>query len=95
MDEARLASHIQSARDLYDRVKGRKSFSEADTKAFFIDPVLRALGWPMDDPRLIHREFPVYDGTRLDYALFDEGAERPAIFVEAKGLVRAWTTAGS
>ncbi|CAN5703441.1 hypothetical protein BH24ACT26_BH24ACT26_08100 [soil metagenome] len=85
VNEGRVATHIEAARDLFERTKGRK-LSEADTKAFFIEPLLRALGWPTDDPSQIIREYRVYDGTLLDYALYDQGIERPAIFLEAKAL---------
>ena len=85
MTEGRVAAQIESARELFEKTKGRK-LSEADTKAFFIEPLLRALDWPTDDPSQIRREYRVYDGTLLDYALYDQGADLPAIFVEAKAL---------
>src|SRR5919202_2876701 len=88
MDEAAVAKRVEATIQLFDQVKGRK-LSEADTKAFFIEPMLRALGWRTDDPAQITREFHVYDGTLLDYALYDEQAERPAIFIEAKALKKS------
>ncbi|CAN5488814.1 hypothetical protein BH20ACT21_BH20ACT21_22060 [soil metagenome] len=87
MNEGRVVTHIEATRVLFERTKDRK-LSEADTKAFFIEPLLRALGWPTDDPSQIIREYRVYDGSLLDYALYDQGTERPAIFVEAKALRR-------
>jgi hypothetical protein len=61
--------------------------NEADTRALLVDPILAALGWAMDDPSQVRREFNVYDGTCLDYALLIEG--KPALFVEAKALGRS------
>jgi predicted transport protein len=42
------------------------------------------LGWNTADPDEVDREFKVYDGTFLDYALRIDGAAR--LFVEAKAL---------
>jgi hypothetical protein len=58
------------------------SLNEANTKALFIEPMLTALGWNVLDLDAVTREYPVYDGTFLDYALLV--AQRPALFCEAK-----------
>lgn len=58
------------------------SLNEANTKALFIEPMLTALGWDVLDLDTVTREYPVYDGTFLDYALLV--ARRPALFCEAK-----------
>jgi len=58
--------------------------NEANTKAHLIEPILRALDWNMDDFSEVDREFKVFDGTFLDYALRVDGS--PKLFVEAKVL---------
>ena len=55
---------------------------ETRTRILTIDPILRSLGWPVDDPSRVlleHRD----NGSRLDYVLLDpEG--NPLAVVEAK-----------
>jgi predicted transport protein len=63
--------------------------NEANTKHHLIDPVLRSLGWNLQDFHEVDREFRVYDGTFLDYALRIDGA--PRLFVEAKALGKQLT----
>jgi predicted type IV restriction endonuclease len=58
--------------------------NEANTRALLIDPVLAALGWNLLDINEVEREFRVYDGTFLDYALRLGG--KPRLFVEAKAM---------
>jgi len=58
--------------------------NEANTKQHVIDPVLSALGWNVSDWKEVDREFKVYDGTFLDYALRID--EKPKLFVEAKAI---------
>ena len=61
--------------------------NEANTKAILIDPVLEALGWSPRDFEQVDREYRVFDGTLLDYALKVDGEKR--LFVEAKALTEA------
>ena len=49
------------------------SANEANTKHHAIEPVLSALGWHLDDFSEVDREYKVYDGTFLDYALRTDG----------------------
>lgn len=63
-----------------------RSINEANTKALFVEPMLGALGWDVNDFDAVRREDRVYDGTRLDYALTIEGKAR--LFVEAKPLLK-------
>jgi hypothetical protein len=58
------------------------TLNEANTKALLIEPMLMALGWDMYDLEAVTREYRVYDGTFLDYALLV--SKRPALFCEAK-----------
>lgn len=59
--------------------------NEANTKALVIEPMLRALGWKTDSLSSVEREYQVYDGTFLDFAL---KAPHLALFVEAKSFGR-------
>src|SRR5262249_26254333 len=65
------------------------------TKAGLIAPVLRALGWDVEDLRQVHLEYrPRPADKPVDYALLING--QPRTFVEAKGLRqnledRKWT----
>jgi hypothetical protein len=58
--------------------------NEANTKSLFIEPLLRALGWNVDDLDVVTREYRVYDNTAIDYAL--KVGEKPRLFIEAKPL---------
>jgi predicted transport protein len=60
--------------------------NEANTKALLIEPLLAAIGWDTTDVDQVEREVPVYDGTKLDYALKVGGAKR--LFLEAKALAK-------
>jgi hypothetical protein len=81
MLQARVVEMVQLAAKLKDQ---RKDLSEASTKASFVQPILEALGWKVTDPDEVVLEYPVYGGTRLDYALLVDG--RPALYLEAKPL---------
>ena len=58
--------------------------NEANTKALLIEPLLASLGWDPTDLDQVEREYRVFDGTLLDYALKIEG--KPRLFVEAKAV---------
>lgn len=62
----------------------RRAANEANTKAALIEPILEALGWKLRDFEQVDREYRVFDGTLLDYALKVSGEKR--LFVEAKAL---------
>jgi hypothetical protein len=58
---------------------------EQDTKAALIDPVLRALGWDVEDLEEVQREYRLKGGDNpVDYAL--SILRTPRLFVEAKAL---------
>lgn len=61
-----------------------RGINEADTKALFIEPMLGVLGWDVHDLDTVNREYRVYDGTLIDYAL--KVGNKPRVFVEAKPL---------
>ena len=60
---------------------------ETSTRYLIIDPVLRALGWDLSDPRDGVVEYRVSPGRRraVDYALLDN-VGTPVILVEAKRI---------
>lgn len=65
-------------------MKGSAAANEANTRAVLVEPILQALGWNTTDPTQVSREYRVFDGTFLDYALLIDG--KPRLFVEAKAL---------
>lgn len=79
--ESVVAGALATAEDLKTSKAGG---SEANTRSLLIDPVLAGLGWNLRDIREVVREFRVYDGTLLDYALRLDG--KPRLFVEAKAM---------
>ena len=66
--------------------------NEANTRVHVIEPLLVALGWSVNNFAEVDREFKVYDGTFLDYALRIDG--KPRLFVEAKALNKPLTDKG-
>jgi hypothetical protein len=64
---------------------GSKGINEQDTKATLIQPVLRALGWDVEDLEDVQREFKQRKQDKpVDYAL--SLLRTPCLFVEAKAL---------
>jgi hypothetical protein len=81
-----LAPELQRVRDRISRYRGRSSsIGEQNTKAALIEPILRALGWDVEDPEEIWREYRrrTVDNP-VDYALMI--LRTPRLFVEAKSL---------
>ena len=65
---------------------------ETMTRYMVVDPILRALGWHLSDPKQCIVEFPIYDDAkegriryRVDYVLFD-ARQQPIIIIEAKNI---------
>ncbi len=81
-----LSTALDKARATADQLKSRGAANEANTRALVVEPVLAALGWNVADFDEVDREFRVYDGTTLDYALKIGG--RPRLFLEAKGATK-------
>ena len=70
---------------------------ELRTRYALIDPILKALGWELDDPTQVKIEFEITGSgssstpMRVDYALFDEPtAKKPSVIIEAKSLTLGW-----
>ena len=63
-----------------------QSVNEANTKNWFIEPLLQAMGWDTHDPTAVQAEYRAQGAGQnpVDYALMVDGA--PALFVEAKAL---------
>src|ERR1700742_1669725 len=67
-----------------DRLRKHGKANEANTRSHLVDPLLASLGWDIFDVTAVDREYGIYDGTVLDYALLVDG--KPRVFVEAKAL---------
>ncbi|MBK7877785.1 MAG: type I restriction enzyme HsdR N-terminal domain-containing protein [Planctomycetes bacterium] len=64
---------------------GSKGLNEENTKATLLEPLLRALGWDIEDVDEVAREFRVKSRDKpVDYALLV--LREPKLLVEAKGL---------
>lgn len=75
---------IEQVRDRAAQYRQELAASEALTRYALIDPILRALGWPLDDPSVVRPEYAAGQG-KADYCLF--GADgKPAVLIEAKTL---------
>ena len=79
-----LNSEISRILDVLDKYQGKGVLSEPNTKSSLVEPVLRTLGWNIFDFEDVEREWKVFDGTSVDYALKILGT--PRIFIEAKAL---------
>jgi hypothetical protein len=79
-----LAQVIEQVRERAARYRQELAASEALTRYALIDPILRALGWPLDDPAVVRPEYSAGQG-KADYCLL--GADgKPAVLIEAKTL---------
>jgi hypothetical protein len=81
-----LREALDQARERISRYGGRSSsIGEQNTKAALIEPILRALGWDIEDPEEVWREYRRRTGDNpVDYALMI--LRTPRLFVEAKAL---------
>jgi hypothetical protein len=79
-----LASTLRIVRDRIDKY-GPKGINEQDTKGSLIQPVLRALGWDVEDLEDVQREYRRKSSDKpVDYALML--IRTPSLFCEAKAL---------
>ncbi len=79
-----LAGVLASVRDRIARYRGQ-GIGEENTKTVLIEPVLRALGWDVEDLDEVRHEYRRKAGDNpVDYALFL--LRTPRLFVEAKAL---------
>jgi hypothetical protein len=65
---------------------GEPPVNEANTKNWFIEPLLQEMGWDTHDPTAVQAEYRAQGAGQnpVDYALMVDGA--PALFLEAKAL---------
>ena len=77
---------VQTLRQRIDEHESELSQSEAQTRYALVDPLLRALGWDVEDPKQVTVEYPVDVGTqrdgKVDYTLFVD--EKREVVIEAK-----------
>ena len=79
-----LDTVLSSVRERIARHRG-KGIGESNTKNVLIEPVLRALGWDVEDLDEVRREFKRKPRDNpVDYAIFL--MRTPRLFVEAKAL---------
>ncbi len=80
-----LERTLATVRARIAKAKGARRLNEQDTKATLIDPVLRALGWDLEDVDQVQREFKARKGhDPVDYALLL--LRTPKLLIEAKAL---------
>ena len=81
---ATLQEALAQVRARIERDKSRH-LNEENTKTSLIGPILRALGWDIEDVDEVHHEYKRRPGDNpVDYALFLK--ESPRLFIEAKAL---------
>jgi hypothetical protein len=81
---ATLEEALAQVRARIERSKSRH-LNEENTKTSLIGPVLRALGWDIEDVDEVHHEYKRRPADNpVDYALFLK--ESPRLFIEAKAL---------
>jgi hypothetical protein len=80
-----LLDVLEQIRERIERYRASLPINEQNTKAALIDPVLRALGWDIEDVEEVHREYKVKSADNpVDYALLV--LRTPRLFIEAKAL---------
>ena len=79
-----LRQALAAVAERVGRWKGQR-IGEQNTKATLIVPVLRALGWNVEDLDEVHLEYRFKSPDKpVDYALMLQ--RKPVLFIEAKGL---------
>ena len=67
------------------QLASKRGLNEQNTKATLIEPVLRVLGWNVEDVEEVQREFRIKTTDKpVDYCLLDN--RTPRLFIEAKSL---------
>jgi hypothetical protein len=79
-----LSNTLRQVRERISRYR-QQAIGEQNTKSILIEPVLRALGWDIEDFEEVQREYkPKPTDNPVDYALFI--IRTPRLFIEAKSL---------
>ena len=82
-----LRRTLEDIRARISRYRGSRKLNEQNTKATLIEPVLRALGWDLEDLEEVRREYKLKRRDRpVDCALLL--VRTPRLLVEAKALRR-------
>ncbi len=80
-----LTKTLADVRTRIEKYKGRRRINEENTKATLIEPVLRALGWDVEDLDEVAREYKFKRRDRpVDYALLE--LRQPRLLIEAKAI---------
>ncbi len=74
-----LQEHINNVRN---KLKNKEYPNEQAVRLGIIDPLLRILDWPTNEPQIVFPEYPVGSGN-VDYALCHPSST-PRVFIEAK-----------
>lgn len=64
--------------------QGRFNENEMSVRQGIVEPLLRGLGWPTNDTRVVFPEYPI-EGGRVDYALCYPSIE-PVALIEVKSI---------
>lgn len=83
MDLEVLARTITELRERAKQYQSLMAQNEAQTRISLIDPLLRALGWPLEGPARVLVEVRI-GNSRVDYVL--RAGEQPLLVLEAKSL---------
>lgn len=80
-----LHSTLNRVRKRIKQYRGTRAINEQNTKATLIEPLLRALGWNLEDLEEVQREYRRKKSNKpVDYGLFI--LREPRLFIEAKAL---------
>ncbi|MBI1850191.1 MAG: type I restriction enzyme HsdR N-terminal domain-containing protein [Planctomycetes bacterium] len=83
-----LSQVVDELRTRIAKFRSSRKLNEENTKATLIEPVLRALGWNLEDLDEVNREFKVKPQDKpVDYALLL--VRTPRLLIEAKALGEA------
>ena len=87
MDVNELRELIERLRKSIRDHRNELAGSETATRNTLVDPLLGRLGWDTANLDHVKREYGVgMDKKKVDYALFKDSQEKPAVLVEAKKL---------
>ena len=84
--EQDILEEVKRRKELLKPLKSQNyevNWNEHQTRYTFLDPVLRALGWDLSDPRQVRIEASNSSRERADYLLYDQ-QKNLKIVVEAK-----------
>jgi predicted type IV restriction endonuclease len=80
-----LGDELDTVRNRIRRFGGRREINEQNTKATLVEPVLRSLGWNVEDLDEVQREYRLRSSDKpVDYALLI--LRTPRLFVEVKAF---------